>query len=261
MSLTKEQLERYARNIIVTEIGEKGQEKLLKSRILVVGAGGLGSPACFYLAAAGVGTIGIVDGDVVDITNLQRQILHSTEELGRPKVISARETLRELNPDVNVEVYQERLSPANAPDILKKYDFVIDATDSFASKFFVADACHFAKKPYVHSAVIRFDGELLTVIPGKTTCYRCVFNEPPAPGLTVPPAKAGVLGVSPGIFGTIQASEAIKYVLGAGELMTDRLLVYDGLSGRFRDVKVARNPDCPLCGKNPLIKELKLYEA
>jgi len=261
MSLTKKQLDRYARNTVVTEIGEAGQEKLLKSRILVVGAGGLGSPACFYLAAAGVGTIGIVDGDVVEISNLQRQILHSTSDLGRPKVVSASETIRGLNSDVNVEIYQERLSPANALGILEEYDFVIDATDSFSSKFFVADACHFAGKPYVHSAVIRFDGELLTVIPGKTTCYRCVFNEPPAPGLTVPPAKAGVLGVSPGIFGTIQAAEAIKYVLGIGELMTDRLLVYDGLSGRFRDVKVARNHDCPLCGANPTVKELKLYEA
>lgn len=257
MSLSKEQLERYARNIVLAEVGKEGQEKLLESRVLQIGLGGLGSAVGFYLAAAGVGTIGIVDSDVVDMSNLQRQILFSTEDLGRPKVDSAEESIRALNSDVNVRPYQERFASDNALDMVKEYDFVIDATDSFASKFLIADACHFAKKPYSHATVLRFDGQMLTVIPGQTTCYRCVFDAPPPEGAVPPCSEVGVLGVLPGVMGTIQVTEAIKYILGIGDLLTDRLLVYDALTMKFRDVAVKRNRDCPLCGEKPCITKLQ----
>jgi molybdopterin-synthase adenylyltransferase len=257
MSLTESQIERYSRHIILPEVGGKGQEKLLAGKVLLVGAGGLGCPAGLYLAAAGVGTLGLMDGDVVDLSNLQRQVAHHTPDLGKPKVESAAEKFRAINPDVTVRAYRERLTAANALPILRDYDFVIDGTDNFASKFLVADACHFAGKPYTHAGILRFNGQLMTVLPGKTACYRCVFNAPPPPGAVPSCSQAGVLGVLAGVIGTLQATEAVKFLLGQGELLTDKLLVYDGLRANFRTVSLKRNPKCPLCGEAPTITELK----
>ena len=256
MALNDDQKERYARNIAVTEIGEAGQEKLLGARVLVVGAGGLGSPAVMYLAAAGVGTIGIVDSDRVELSNLQRQILHRTRDIGRFKVESARDTVNAFNPDTVVELHRCRLTADNALGILRDYEFVIDATDSFTSKFLVADACYFAGKPYVHAGVLRFEGVILTVIPRETACYRCLFDEPPPDGAVPTCAEVGVPGVVPGVVGVIQATEAIKYILGTGDLLTNRLLSYNALEMRFRPVRVMRNPHCRLCGADPVITGL-----
>ncbi|MBM4092264.1 MAG: molybdopterin-synthase adenylyltransferase MoeB, partial [Planctomycetes bacterium] len=257
MSLTESQIERYSRHIILSEVGGKGQEKLLAGKVLLVGAGGLGCPAGLYLAAAGVGTIGLMDGDVVDLSNLQRQVAHHTPDVGKPKVESAAEKFRAINPDVTVRTYCERLTAANALAILRDYDFVIDGTDNFASKFLVADACYFAGKPYVHAGILRFNGQLMTVLPGKTACYRCVFNAPPPPGAVPSCSQAGVLGVLAGVIGTLQATEAVKFLLGKGELLTDKLLVYDGLKANFRKVTLKRNVNCPLCSKSPTITELR----
>lgn len=257
VSLTEAQIERYSRHILLPEVGGRGQERLLAGRVLLVGAGGLGSPAGLYLAAAGVGMLGIVDADVVDLSNLQRQVIHSTADLGRLKVESAAARIRALNPDVRVQTYPLRLTAATALAILADYDFVIDGTDSFASKFLVADACHLARKPYAHAGVLRFDGQMLTVLPGQTACYRCVFREPPPAGAVPSCAQAGVLGVLAGVMGTLQATEALKFLLGQGRLLTDRLLVYDALDLSFREVPLKRNPRCPLCGVEPRITELR----
>lgn len=261
MSLTEEQIERYSRHIILPEVGGKGQEKLLDGKVLIVGAGGLGSPAALYLAAAGVGTIGLIDADIVDLSNLQRQIIHATPDLGRPKVESATEKMRAINPDVTVHTYRERLAAANALTILKDYDFVIDGTDNFPSKFLVADACYFARKPYSHAGILRFDGQTMTVIPGETACYRCVFSTPPPAGAVPSCSQAGVLGVLAGVVGCIQATEAIKFLLSIGDLLTNRLLVYNALKMKFRDVPLRRNRQCPLCGAHPSITELRDEEA
>jgi len=257
MGLNENQIERYSRHIILPEVGGKGQEKLLEAKVLVVGAGGLGSPVGLYLAAAGIGTIGIIDGDVVDLTNLQRQVLHTTADLGRSKVVSANEAMGAINSDIKVNVYQTRLDAANAAEILCDYDFVIDGTDNFPSKFLVADACHFARKPYSHAGILRFDGQTMTVIPGETACYRCVFNAPPPPGAVPSCSQAGVLGVLAGVIGSIQATEAIKFVLGIGDCLTNRLLVYNALTMKCRNVQLRRNANCPLCGENPSITELR----
>lgn len=257
MSLTEEQIERYSRHILLPEVGGKGQEKLLAGKILLVGAGGLGSPAALYLAAAGIGTIGIVDGDVVDVSNLQRQVIHSTADLGRLKVESAAEKMRAINPALEVRTYALRLTAANAPAMLAEYDFVIDGTDSFASKFLVADACHFARKPYSHAGILRFEGQAMTVRPGETACYRCVFNAPPPAGTVPSCSQAGVLGVLPGVIGALQATEAVKFLLGKGELLTNRLLIYHCLRAEFRTVSLKRNPSCPLCGEHPTVTELR----
>jgi len=260
MNLTEDQIERYSRHIILPEVGGKGQEKLLAGKVLLVGAGGLGSPAALYLAAAGVGTIGVIDGDVVDLTNLQRQVIHFTPDLGKPKVQSAAEKMRAINPDVKVKTYQELLTDANALEILAGYDFVIDGTDNFPSKFLVADACHFAGKPYSHAGILRFDGQMMTVRPGITACYRCVFNAPPPAGAVPSCSQAGVLGVLAGVVGTLQATEAVKFLLEQGELLTDHLLVYNALTMSFRKVALKRNPHCPLCGEKPTITELRAEE-
>lgn len=257
MGLTEDQVERYSRHIILPEVGGRGQEKLLAGRILLVGAGGLGSPAALYLAAAGIGTIGVIDADEVDLTNLQRQVIHFTADLGKPKVESAAAKMRAINPDVDVRTYHQRLTAANALEILADYDFVVDGTDNFPSKFLVADACHFAGKPYSHAGILRFDGQTMTVRPGETTCYRCVFKEPPPAGAVPSCSQAGVLGVLAGVVGTLQATEAVKFLLGQGELLTDSLLVYDGLKASFRKVQLKRNPACALCGENPSITELR----
>lgn len=257
MSLNEEQIERYSRQILLQQVGGVGQEKLLAARVLVVGTGGLGSPVALYLAAAGVGTIGLVDADAVDRSNLQRQIAHATPDLGRPKVVSAAEKLRALNPDVTVRTHELYLSAANIADVIADYDFVVEGTDNFPSKFLVNDACWFARKPFSHAGILRFDGQLFTVLPGESACYRCAFPAPPPANAVPTCSQAGVLGGVAGTIGCLQATEALKYVLGVGELLTDRLLVFDALAMRFREVKFRRNPRCPLCGEAPTITELR----
>jgi molybdopterin/thiamine biosynthesis adenylyltransferase len=256
VNLNEEQIERYSRHIILPEVGGKGQEKLLAGKVLLIGAGGLGSPAALYLAAAGVGKIGVIDADRVDLTNLQRQVIHFTADLNRPKVESAAAKMAEINPDVNVRTYNNRLTAANALDILADYDFVIDGTDNFAAKFLVADACHFAAKPYSHAGILRLSGQTMTVKPGESACYRCVFGRPPPSGAVPSCAQAGVLGVLAGVIGTLQATEALKFLLEQGRLLTDRLLTYNALEVDFRKVNLKRNPDCMLCGNEPSITEL-----
>ncbi len=256
MAFTKEQIGRYKRHLLLDEISFKGQEKLLASKVLCVGAGGLGSPALMYLAAAGVGTIGIADGDIVDASNLQRQIVHFTSDLGRPKVDSARQKLEAINPDVQVITHSEYLKAANIREIIAAYDFIVDGTDVFASKFLINDACILENKPFSHAGILRFEGQMMTVVPGKSRCYRCLFREPP-PADSVPTcAEAGVLGVLPGVLGALQATEALKFLLGRGELLTDRLLTYDALTLRFREIRGRRNPACPVCGDNPTLTAL-----
>ncbi|MHC4242211.1 MAG: HesA/MoeB/ThiF family protein [Planctomycetota bacterium] len=257
MSLTEKQIERYSRHIILEQVGGAGQEKLLGSKVLIIGAGGLGAPAGLYLAAAGIGTIGIVDSDKVDLTNLQRQIIHHTNDVGIEKIKSAENKMRAINPDVTVQTYQTRVNAKNITDIIRKYDFVIDGTDNFGAKFLINDACYFEKIPLSHAGILRFHGQLITILPGETTCYRCIFNAPP-PANTVPScSQAGVLGVLAGVIGSLQATEAIKYLLGLGKLLTGTLLTYDALEMNFRAVKLNRNPNCPLCGEKPQITELK----
>ncbi|MHC4511362.1 MAG: HesA/MoeB/ThiF family protein [Planctomycetota bacterium] len=257
MSLTDQQMERYSRHIILEQVGGAGQEKLLASRVLLVGAGGLGSPAGVYLAAAGVGTIGIIDGDKVDLSNLQRQIIHHTPDVGEDKVVSARSKMQAINPDTKVVTYNQRAVAGNIREIIREYDFVIDGTDNFPAKFLVNDACYFEKIPFSHAGILQFDGQLITVLPGQTTCYRCIFSAPP-PANTVPScSQAGVLGVLAGVVGSLQATEAIKYLLGIGELLTGTLLTYNALTLEFRKVRLNRNPNCPLCGEPPQITELK----
>jgi len=260
---TEEQIKRYARHIILPEVGGKGQEKLLNSKVLVIGAGGLGSPAILYLAAAGVGTIGIVDFDVVDFSNLQRQIVHNTERVGTPKVESARKTVEMLNPDVKVITYNTRISKENIMDIIKDYDVVLDGTDNFPTRFLINDACYFAGKPLVSAAMLRFEGQVSVFDyrnKEKSPCYRCLFPEPPPPGLVPSCQEAGILGSIGGIMGCIQATEAIKLILGIGEPLVGKLLIMDALSMDFRKVKLRKDPNCPLCGEKPIIKELIEYE-
>ncbi len=246
-SLTAEQRTRYSRHILLPEIGEEGQMKLLESRVLLVGAGGLGSPAALYLAAAGVGTIGIVDFDVVDASNLQRQILHNVDRIGQPKVDSARETLTALNPDAKVVTYNERLSADNVLDIFADYDVIVDGADNFPTRYLVNDAALHLRRPVVHGSVFRFEGQVTVFDPYVGPCYRCQFPEPPPPELAPSCAEAGVLGVLTGIIGSIQAIEAAKILLDIGEGLTGRLLIYDGLSQEFRTLRVGRDPECPAC--------------
>ena len=257
MELTDQQIIRYSRHIILEQVGGAGQEKLLSSKVLIFGAGGLGSPVALYLAATGVGTIGIVDGDKVDLTNLQRQIIHHTADVGVDKVVSAENKIRAINPELEISTYVLWVRADNIRQVIRKYDFVIDGTDNFAAKFLVNDACYFEKKPYSHAGVLQFDGQLITVLPGETTCYRCIFNAPPPPDVVPSCSQAGVLGVLPGVIGSLQATEAIKYLLGIGDLLTDTLLTYNALTMEFRKVRLSRNPKCPLCGENPRITELK----
>ena len=261
MSLKPEQVERYSRHIILERMGLKGQLKLLQSSVLIVGAGGLGSPAALYLSAAGVGKIGIIDFDKVDLSNLQRQIVHFTEDVGRSKAESAASKLRAINPDVEVRTYNERLLAENAVEIISEYDFVIDGTDNFSAKFLINDACYFAGKPFCHAGILRFEGQIITVIPEKTTCYRCVFPSPPPPDAVPTCAQAGVLGVLGGVMGTFQATEALKYLIDHGELLINRILNYDALTMRISEIKVKRNPNCPTCGEHPTITELKESEG
>ena len=260
--LTNEQLERYSRHIILKQVGGKGQEKLLGGKVLVIGTGGLGAPAAMYLAAAGVGTIGLVDFDVVDLSNLQRQIIHQTADVGKPKIQSGKETIAAMNPDVDVHTYNELVTSANIRDIIRDqdYDFIIDGTDNFPAKFLINDACVFEKKPFVHAGIIRFQGQLMTYVPGEGPCYRCVFPTMPPKDAVPTCRQAGVLGVMGGVIGTLQATEALKYILGIGDLLTGYLLTFDALKMNFRKVKIPRNPNCAVCGDHPTITELIDYE-
>ncbi len=254
------QVERYARHIILKDIGIEGQEKLLNSRVLIIGAGGLGSPIALYLAAAGVGTIGIVDNDVVDLSNLQRQIIHTTKDIGIPKVISAKEKMSAINPDITINTYELFINKDNILEIIKDYDFVIDGSDNFATKFLINDACVLSNKPFSHGGILRFSGQTMTILPKKSACYACVFDSPPPPDSTPTCSSAGVLGSIAGILGTIQATEAIKYITDSGELLSDKLLIFDALSMDFDKISFKKNEECRVCGKNG-IKELMDYEV
>jgi molybdopterin/thiamine biosynthesis adenylyltransferase len=256
LELTEQQIERYSRQIILQEIGGAGQEKLLSSKVLIVGAGGLGAPAALYLAAAGIGTLGIIDSDRVDLSNLQRQIIHHTTDLGSEKVDSAKSKIQAINPDVTVRTYHTRATAENIAELVRYHDFVIDGTDNFPAKFLVNDACFFEKIPFSHAGILRFDGQLITVLPGETTCYRCIFHAPPPDGVVPSCSQAGVLGALAGVIGCLQATEAIKYLLGIGDLLTNTLLTYNALTTDFRKIRLKRNPSCPLCGNNPQITEL-----
>ncbi|MEZ4588885.1 MAG: molybdopterin-synthase adenylyltransferase MoeB [Gemmatimonadales bacterium] len=259
-SLTSEELVRYARHLTLAEVGVEGQERLKGARVLLVGAGGLGSPAALYLAAAGVGTLGIVEDDRVDATNLQRQVLHGTAAIGRPKLDSARERLRDLNPAVTIEGVSARLQAANALEILGRYDFALDGSDNFPTRYLVNDASVLLGKPYVYGAILRFDGQVSVFGGAGGPCYRCIFREPPPPELVPNCAEAGVLGVLPGVVGSLMAAEAIKLILGAGEPLVGRLLLYDALRARVREIAVARDPACPVCGDAPTLRELIDYD-
>jgi adenylyltransferase/sulfurtransferase len=255
MSLTEDQITRYSRNIILKEVGGVGQEKLLAARVLIIGAGGLGSPAALYLAAAGVGTLGLADADAVDLTNLQRQIAHFTADVGVAKVESAAAKIRALNPDVKVVTHACRVTAGNIAGILEHYDFVIDGTDNFATKFLINDACVLQAKPYSHAGILRFQGQTFTYAPGQA-CYRCVFPAPPPPGAVPTCSEAGILGAVAGVLGTLQATETLKAILGVGQLLHSRLLVVDALAMNLRTVKVKRDPACPVCGEHPSITAL-----
>lgn len=263
LDFNEEQIERYSRHIILSEVGVEGQEKLLNSKVLIIGTGGLGAPAAMYLAAAGVGTIGLADGDVVDLSNLQRQIIHQTQDVGKFKVQSGRETINQLNPDVNVVSYNELVHSNNILDIIKDqdYDFIIDGTDNFPAKFLINDACVLAKKPFSHGGIIRFQGQLTTYIPDNgTPCYRCIFQSPPPAGVVPTCREAGVLGVMGGVIGTLQATEALKYILNLGDSLAGYLLTYDALTMQFRKIKVNKNKKCGICGDHPTINSLIDYE-
>lgn len=253
---TEEQIRRYARHIILQEVGGKGQHKLLSSKVLCIGAGGLGSPIIQYLAAAGVGTIGIVDDDDVDLSNLQRQVIHGGN-VGIPKVESAKQYVENLNPDVNVITYRERINPGNILDIIKDYDIVVDGSDNFATRYLVNDACVLAKKPLSHGSIFRFEGQVTTILPGEGPCYRCIFEHAPPAGMVPSCQEAGVIGVLPGIIGIIQATEVVKFLLGIGEMLVGRLILYDAFNMSFEELKVRKSPSCPLCGISPSITSIK----
>jgi len=253
---TEDQIKRYSRHILLPEVGGKGQVKISEAKVLIVGAGGLGSPAGLYLGAGGVGTIGIIDGDLVEMSNLQRQVIHHTSDLNIPKVLSAKRKIEDINPDVKVNTYHERLTARNAIEIFNQYDIILDGTDNFSSKFLINDASFFTKKPLIHGGILRFTGQMITILPGKTACYRCIFKEPPPDGLVPSCQEAGVLGALAGIIGTLQATEVFKIILNAGNLLTDQLLTHDSLSMKFRKIRVPKNPRCPVCGENPEITTL-----
>jgi molybdopterin/thiamine biosynthesis adenylyltransferase/molybdopterin converting factor small subunit len=258
--LRPDQVTRYSRHIIMPQVGPVGQRKLMGAKVLVVGAGGLGSPVALYLALAGVGTLGLVDFDVVDLSNLQRQILHQNKDVGRPKVESARETLNAYNPDVNVVTHEVPLTSDNALEIIPQYDIIVNGADNFATRYLVNDACYLSGKPLVDGSILLFDGQASTYIPGKG-CYRCLFPEPPPPGMVPSCAEAGVLGALCGTIGSIQATEVLKLILGVGEPLVGRLALYDALALEMRVVKTRRDPKCPLCGDNPTVTQLIDYDA
>jgi sulfur-carrier protein adenylyltransferase/sulfurtransferase len=258
--LTSDETQRYSRHLILPEVGMRGQIRLKQSRVLVVGAGGLGSPVAMYLAAAGVGTLGLVDFDVVDASNLQRQIIHGTSDVGHKKIESARATLEELNPYIKIETYPVQLTSQNALEVLRGYEVVVDGTDNFPTRYLVNDACVLLGKPYVYGSVFRFEGQNSVFAAEGGPCYRCLFEEPPPPGMVPSCAEGGVIGVVPGIVGTIQAMETIKLLLGIGETLAGRLLIFDAMRMRFRDLRLKKNPECPVCGDNPTVTQLIDYE-
>ena len=259
-ALSNQEVARYSRHLILPEVGMEGQLKLKAASVLCIGAGGLGSPVAMYLAAAGVGRIGIVDFDVVDYSNLQRQIIHGTTDVGRPKLESARDSLSEINPEVRVELHDVALSSQNALDLLGGYDIIVDGTDNFPTRYLVNDACVILGKPNAYGSIFRFEGQVSVFATSDGPCYRCMFPEPPPPGLVPSCAEGGVLGILPGVVGTLQATEAIKLILGAGEPLIGRFVIYDALKARFRELKVRRDPECPVCGDHPTVTELIDYE-
>ena len=258
--LTVDEVRRYSRHLIIPDVGKTGQRRLKNAKVLVVGAGGLGSPALLYLAAAGVGTLGVIDFDVVDESNLQRQIIHGQSDIGRPKAVSAMESIREVNPLVHVVLHEERLDSDNAMQIFEPYDLIVDGTDNFATRYLVNDACVLLGKPYVWGSIYRFDGQASVFWAEHGPCYRCLYPEPPPPGMVPSCAEGGVLGVLCASIGSIQVNEAIKLITGIGEPLVGRLMIYDALDMTYRQVKVRKDPECPVCGKNPTITELIDYE-
>ncbi len=259
-TLTDMEMERYSRQIRIPEVGIKGQTKLLDSKVLLIGAGGLGCPSAIYLAAAGVGTIGIVDNDVVDLSNLQRQILHHTSSLGTPKTESAKAALHAINPSIEVNTYQEKLSSANVMEIIEPYDIIVDGSDNFPTRYLINDACVWTGKPNVHGSVFRFEGQVTLFNPYQGPCYRCLYPSPTPPDLAPSCADAGVLGVLPGVVGLLQAVETIKFIIGEGDSLAGRLITYDALTTSFREFKLRRDLGCPVCGENPTITEFIDYE-
>jgi sulfur-carrier protein adenylyltransferase/sulfurtransferase len=257
---TPEQTLRYARHTMLPEVGEAGQIKLLKSKVLLLGAGGLGSPAGYYLAAAGVGTMGMIDDDVVDASNLQRQILHSTDRIGMPKVESAQKTLQGLNPDIKFNAYKARLSSENVMDILKDYDLIVDGVDNFPTRYLLNDASLKLGKPVVHASIYRFEGQMTSFIPGQGPCYRCLYPAPPPPDMAPSCQEAGVLGVLPGVVGVLQATEAVKIILGIGKTLAGRLLMFDALATKFREMKLRKDPQCPTCGEGVKPADIQLID-
>ena len=255
VELNKGQLERYKRHIVLKDVGREGQEKICASKVLIIGLGGIGSPAALYLAAAGVGTIGLADGDKVDVSNLQRQVIHSTADIDRLKTASARDRISAINPEVKVVTHDTWVEGPNIADIIRDYDFVIDGTDNFVAKFLINDACVLGKKPFSHGGVMAFEAQTLTYVPGST-CYRCIFSGPPPVGAMPTCAEMGVFGAVVGILGAIQATEALRYIVGTGDLLVNRLLRFDAQGMTFRTVNFKRNPDCPVCGNNPSIIDL-----
>lgn len=259
MALSKKQKERYARHIILNGIGESGQERILNSKVLIIGAGGLGSSVALYLSAAGIGTIGIVDNDQVELSNLQRQIIHTTNDLGRLKVESAKETMTAINPDINVKIYKTYINENNIMDMIKEYDFIVDATDNFTTKFLINDACVLLEKPFSHAGILRFSGQIMTYIPGKGPCYRCVFSAPPPKEELPEDKEIGIIGAMCGVIGSLQATETIKYLTGIGDLLTGKILTYDALTMKFHTMNVPKkNEKCKVCGTHPSIFKIGL---
>lgn len=260
IKLSNEEILRYSRHLIIPEVGMTGQKKLKAASVLMIGAGGLGSPVGLYLAAAGIGRLGIVDFDIVDETNLQRQIIHSTKDVGRYKLESAKEKIEAINPNVKVETHETRLTSGNAFDLISKYDLVVDGTDNFPTRYLINDACVLLNKPYIYGSIFRFDGQVTVFDPKKGPCYRCLYPAPPPPELVPNCAEGGVLGILPGIIGSLQALEAIKLIIGKGDSLVGRLLLLDALKLKFRELNFHKDPDCPICGENPTIHELIDYE-
>jgi len=260
IEFTDEQIERYSRHIILPEVGGAGQQKMLEARILLLGAGGLGSPAAYYLAAAGIGNLGIVDFDQVDLSNLQRQIIHSTERIGMLKTESAKKTIQALNPDVNVTLYNEKIDSSNIISIIKDYDYVVDGSDNFPTRYLVNDACVMENKTLIHGSIYRFEGQVTVFKPNSGPCYRCLYPEPPPPGMVPNCQEGGVLGVLAGVIGNLQVVEVLKLILGIGKPLVGKLLIYDALNTEFRNLRLRRDVNCPMCGEKPTIKELVDYE-
>ena len=260
IEFTDEQIERYSRHIILPEVGGAGQQKMLEARVLLLGAGGLGSPAAYYLAAAGIGNLGIVDFDRVDLSNLQRQILHSTERIGMLKTESAKKTIQALNPDVNVVLYNKKLSSDNIMELIENYDYVIDGSDNFPTRYLVNDACVMKNKPLIHGSIYRFEGQVTVFKPDNGPCYRCLYPEPPPPGMAPNCQEGGVLGVLAGVIGNLQVVETLKLILGIGKPLIGKLLLYDALNAEFRSLRLRKDDKCPVCSEKATIKELVDYE-